>query len=232
METKRIECDKIEEKIKKDPTAVIDGIINFDKYWALPSSKPRILWILKEANSNEQTGWRFQDLFSSEYLKGKLQTLNIPTIQRVIYASYGILNDFTRLENIPHITNEEVFKSCEQIAYINIKKAPGGSTAHNASVQDAYNANKALIREQIDTYNPDIIITGNTLQYLHKDIELKDYETQKFLNEQTHYTTSYEWNNKLIINAWHPARRIKGGRNTYCNEIIATAENWWNKNKK
>lgn len=199
-------CDNISKKIKQiglenNSHYVIDGIINPAKYL---KAKHKILWILKEANSNDT--WSYSEKFQNEswlYQCGK----SVPTLKRIIYTTYGILNECDWSE-IPDAKDKKAFKPLQEIALINIKKIPGGSSSSYNEIQTAYDKHKELLREQIKVYNPDIVIFGNTLNFFQKE----DFEGLKDAKKEiTEYRNHfYNTGNRLYIHTWHPAVRGAG----------------------
>lgn len=227
-------CEDIEGRIYKlAPNSIIDGIIDFETYSLLPSDKPRILWVLKEANSPENKRFTFSDLLVKDNEKYN-KKLDTPTLKRVIYTSFGILNNFIEYNNMPSIypndddtkPNEpKVYDAARQIAYINIKKIPGGMKANANTIAKAYRENKELILDQLSTYRPNIVIFGNTMKYLFEDLGIEERD-KLYVDENTHNTTYYIHNNTLYIHAYHPAY-ISVTIDVYCNEIISVARKWW-----
>ncbi len=218
------QCDAISKKIEKigadnNSHYVIDGIIDLEKYF---KAKYRVLWILKEVNSESDT-WSYLENFKNKewlYRCGK----SVPTLKRIIYTTYAILRG-CEWHEIPDASNEKSFEPLQEIALINIKKIPGGSVAQGADIQDAYYKNKDLLKEQIETYNPNVIIFGNTMGYFFKD----DFEG---LNEAEKQITDYgnhfyDTGNKLYIHTWHPAVRGKGFTDKdYVIDIASIVRNW------
>jgi hypothetical protein len=218
-------CNKISENIREiDSETIIDGVINIEKYFNLPKDKPKILWVLKEANSNDKS-WDYQDLLSTQRLK-ETRNYSIISIRRVIYSSYGILNDFKTIQESPHISDENVYSTAEQIAYININKRTGGSVSVDAKLFEAYAIFRDIILEQIKVYNPDIIIFGNTMKYIFEDLKL-NVNDKLYVNNDTYNTAYYTTDKQLYIYPWHPSKPNKGGDAVYCNEIIEIAKKWW-----
>lgn len=222
---KNEECERLKNSITDiNPKGIVDGVINYEKFFNL-KDKPKILWILKEANSPEDEAWDYQSLLRIDNLKSKQELLSIISIKRVIYTSYGLLNGFKQWADFPNIKNEEVYSSAEEIAYININKMPAGSTSDDNLIYSAYERYKDVISKQIKVYDPDILIFGNTLKYLFDDLDLNNNE-KKYYDEKTGNTTYFKKNNKLYIHAWHPGKWTTK-EEVYCNEIINTAKKWW-----
>jgi hypothetical protein len=215
-------CNLISEKIRKigidnDCHFVIDGIIDPEKYL---NAKYRVLWILKEANS-ESVSWSYLENFKNKdwLLRcGK----NVPTLKRMIYTTYGILRD-CQWSDIPDASDEKSFEPLQEIALINIKKIPGGSTSEPDEIQAAYYGNQELLKFQIETYNPNIVIFGNTLQFFNKSdfVGLENAEKQ-ITDFGNHY---YDTSDKLYIHTWHPA--VRGfADEEYVMDIVNIVRNW------
>lgn len=203
--------------IERNQYRVIDGVINPEKYL---NAKHRILWILKEANS-ESLSWSILDNFKNPEWLQKYGRSN-PTIRRLIYTTYAILYD-SLWNDIPYGNTPEAFKCLEEIAFINIKKEPGDSSAESDQIQRAYNDNQDLLREQINAYDPEIIIFGNTLQYFEKS-DFKGLETAE--RQNTEYGNAYYTaENKLYIWTWHPAIRSASDQD-YAMDIAQIVKKW------
>lgn len=221
-------CQRISKKIEQigkanDSHYVIDGIIDPGKYL---DSKLKILWVLKEANS-ESTTWSYIENFKNKdwlLTHGK----KVPTLKRIIYTTYGILRD-CQWSEIPDAKDEKSFEPLQEIALINIKKIPGSSIAKPSEIQAAYYTNQELVKEQIDTYDPDVVIFGNTLNYF----DVSDFEGLENLEKQVsdfgnHF---YKTDQRLYINTWHPAVRGFGFTdNGYIMDIVNLVHQW-NKNR-
>ena len=190
MEELEIKEKEIAEKIKAIPSIngcfpVIDGIIDIERYI---NAKYKILWILKEANFGKSKGsW---DMLAY-YREAKESDINKSlTTRRVMLVSHRFFPDVTPLS------------AFQSIAYINIKKVAGYENSDDTEIEKAFSAHKCLLLEQIETYNPDIIICGNTLNYFENDLDFRKGESISIGMEQRHYFCSKE---RLYINAFHPA---------------------------
>lgn len=225
LDTLKNNCNIISEQIEKigldnNSHFVIDGIIEPEKYL---NAKYRILWILKEANS-ETDSWSYLEKFKDKewlYRCGK----SIPTLKRIIYTTYGILRD-CEWHEIPDANNEKSFEPLQEIAIINIKKIPGGSNSSSDEIQQAYYDNQELLKRQIKIYNPNVVIFGNTLQYFYKS----DFEGLETAEEQkTEYgNVFYDTGDKLYIHTWHPAVRGVSDKE-YVMDIVNIVRNWKSK---
>lgn len=222
---KEIEQQILELKVPNENILPIrDGIISIEKYL---TAKYKILWILKESNdieNGEGGGWSLpEEILKKNWAEQSKYRGGRTAFRRISYCSYSILNNFISYHDLPNIDkSEDVFEAFKQTAYINIKKIPGGSVANEKLISQAYVENKELLFKQIDTYNPDIIIAGNTLHHFFNDLPIPF--ANKVSNGKTAYYPSVD---KLYINAYHPAVRKKTiEEEYYCNDIILAAKDW------
>ncbi|WCC46225.1 hypothetical protein [Tenacibaculum finnmarkense] len=217
---------KFKENIEKfKGNFVADGIVNISEY---NSTNPKILWILKEANSIDDYDWDFRDALKD--LKNEsgqgIKSGWANTFTPIIYTTYGILNDLN-WEDMGSVYNDQsIIEILNKVAYINLKKVPGDSNADWNKIKSYYNENKNAIHEQIQLINPDIIIFGNTMNFLDNDFfeifgEIRIDKSNKSLH-------IYENKEKLLLSAYHPNNRtIK--QQEYCNLIIESVRAWKNK---
>ncbi len=224
LEKFKDQCNAISKQIEQiglvnNNHFVIDGVINPEKYI---NAKHRVLWILKETNSETVT-WSYLKKFKDKkwlYRCGK----SVPTLKRIIYTTYGILRD-CKWNDIPDANNEKSFEPLQEIAIINIKKIPGGSVSNYDEIQQAYYDNQELLKNQIEIYNPNVVIFGNTLQYFYKS-DFWGLETAE--KQKTEYGNAfYDTGDKLYIHTWHPAVRGAGFTDkNYVMDIINILRNW------
>lgn len=196
---------------------VIDGVINPERY---VKSSPRVLWILKEANSVDLS-WSIVDNFKD---KNWLETYgrSNPTIRKIIYTSYAILNEVAWSE-IPYGNEPQAYDCLQDVAFINLKKEPGDHQAEYDAVQSAYNQDKDLIHRQIQAFDPEVIIFGNTLQYFDQSL-LEGFSSEKRQNTELG-NAYYPTEKRLYIWSWHPASRVTSEEN-YVMDIAQIVRNW------
>lgn len=204
------EIEQFKEKIRlhypNHKNVVTDGILEIDSYNNVSS---KILWVLKEPYGNG--GFDY-----SEYTAGFEYQQSFPTSSRmwhnIIHTSYGILNNmfWDNMDNCWE--SEEVFSTLKKIALINLKKIPGGAKSNYNEISQYFKTfSKALINDQIEFINPDIIICGGTFNPLYNDINLK-------LVKEYSSATVYSHSNRIIIKTYHPSYIMD--QEEYCDSII------------
>ena len=221
------EQTRIDKEVKKlYKYAMYDGVVN-EKIYCNASLK--ILWILKEVNDEDDYNQR--EVFD---YKIKIETRGEGwwrTLDPIIYISYSLLNNFMNWEKMYYITEQpEMINILKQIAYINLNKETGGSVSNNNALRTAYNKYKEIIRLQINIANPDIIIGGNTLQFLYEDYGIQENQIKAVDGFDLGY---YDTLDRLYINSYHPnylMRINEDERGEYINAIIRTVKNWYKNN--
>lgn len=217
----RKSCNEITEQIKGiGESIVIDGVVDIDCYQKSPL---KVMWILKETNS--EGGWSIVDNYKDP--KWLTAYNGLMSIRRIIYASYGINHpEIKDWKDFPWSFEEECQTSLRNIAFVNINKLPGSSVANDYEIQDAYNKNRALLKLQFDTYNPDVVIFGNTLKYVNtEDFDGDFSKANKIRTEKldTHYYPSI---NRLYINAWHPSYFKGINDEDFVMDIVEITRKW------
>jgi hypothetical protein len=229
VETLRAKQKEIAQKINAIKSGVegllpiVDGVIDAEKYL---EAKHKILWILKEPHDEWVTvkktgqrrngGWNLAE----SYAELTPEDINVKArlvARRIMEATYRIL---------PEIQKPlEAFKS---VACINIKKIPGGRYSDQKEIKKTYSVHKDLLKEQIETYNPDIVICGNTLPYLSMDNYFVKNNRKTFgTNPKSRYCY-YALKDRLYINTYHPAYK-PGDKDFWdkCAENIFNAVSDW-----
>ena len=227
-------CEQIEQEIwdtyidDNGKTApIIDGIVDIEKYH---KTEPKILWILKEPYDDEEDGlasgggWHFSRDFLAQddfyHLMGRSRN----TWHPIIYASYGLLNNFIGYNDMAYIRNDlKMIEVVKRIAVINVKKLPGLTRTYDfGPIYTSYQRNKKLLHRQIDTYNPDIVIGGSTMHLFHEELGI--------IQEDIINLGSINFaikSNKLYISAYHPGQ-TQVTRDIYVNDIIKASQHFWN----
>lgn len=223
----RKSCNEITEQIKSiGESAVVDGIIDVDRYM---KSHLKVMWILKETNSEGY--WSIVDNYKDHEWLTKCNGLM--SIRRVIYASYGIMHpEITNWKDFPWSYEEKCQDALKDIAFVNINKLPGSATANDEVIQNAYHTNRELLKMQFDTYNPDVVIFGNTLKYIDTvdfDGDFSDSNRMRTEKTDTHY---YPGKHRLYINAWHPSYFKGIIDEDYVMDIVNITRKWDDERRK
>jgi hypothetical protein len=192
---------------------ITDGVVDIEQYL---QSSPTILWILKESWEDNGVGdWSVtKDLMLKGVVEGT--TGNKGIYAKMAYITYSVFNGYPEWNDIPHVTKDpQVPGSLRRIAYINLNKGPGGKRSNAANIESYYRRNRHLLKRQVETMNPDIVIAGNVLHLFYDDLGLKH---EDFTSEGSVDVCSK--NGRMYINAYHPAYWcIKAQR--YVEDIVA-----------
>jgi hypothetical protein len=200
-ETDMLEIEELFADIQPDFAGnrpVRDGIVNLQGYIAAPY---RVLWILKEPNDKtDKGGWDLRKFLSNGEFKGYKKwkrTFSLP-----LRVTYGIFHGFPQWGAIPSVDKIENH-TLESIAYINLKKIPGGAHADMSMVTNAYKQSKELILKQIRGFKPHIVICcGSTMGLLRPDLGILSTEVKKDI-EHAHYS---KLDSIVFIDTYHPAQ--------------------------
>ncbi len=181
-----------------------DGLSCIEEYC---KSELKILWILKEAyDKNYNGGWSITEVLFKEYpYDTKIKNR---THQKMAYLSYGILNK-CKYEDIDYLSsNPCVGEVLHKIAYINLNKMPANTFTNDGTLWGKYSIWKDVLWSQINNYNPNVIIFGNTFRYF-KDDFFKDGIIECDYNYTNRISTKtraniYNWNKTVLIDTNHP----------------------------
>ena len=86
------------------------------------------------------------------------------------------------------------------IGIINVSKMPNLTLSDNSYIQKQYEIWKPILLEQIQLYNPDILIFGNTFSCFRKDI----FTNEEISKQQVIDQRAFLRNKKLYLNWYHP----------------------------
>lgn len=194
-----------------------DGILNVSEYLKSPI---KILWILKEAHSDDNS---LSDMrpnlisLSDNENPDNIDPLWGPTWRTVANVTYGIFEK-KNMKDIPNMNGNapEVLKHMHRIAHINVKKYAGGSIAVDSELSRFYKTYKELLHEQIEIINPDVMIFGGTFGLFSEYFEAKEKIAE--------WLPVYKYKEKLLIDTYHPANRKD--KVEYCDYIINAVREW------
>lgn len=220
-------AEKENDKLFERENVIFDGVVDYEQY---SNASPKILWILKEANS-EDSDWTMREAIRD--LKNKsgkgLKTGWANTFTSIVYATNGIFTgeDWDSMGNFNE--DQSIIEVMEKVAYINVKKIPGGSDADWNLIKGYYSENKIALHEQIKLINPEIIIFGGTYNFF--DDDFFEFFGELETNLENNSLHIYQNNKYLLLNAYHPNNRVIK-HETYCNLILDAFKNWQFKYRK
>lgn len=140
---------------------VPDGCIQEDAYLG---SKPRLLFILKEANETSGDPLDLRD-FVADGAQGKTWnnitrwTLGI----RRLYAGEGVAP--FRWDVMKSVTRKMRVDALRSIAAMNLKKTPGGGRSVDEEIKGVAEQDAELIRAQFELYNPELTVCCGDVTY-------------------------------------------------------------------
>lgn len=134
---------------KKRPNVFCrDGIIDEREY---EKQSRKVLFIAKEANGTDHEEGDEHD-FRKEWRYGKPE---YRVAKRVAEWSYGILKDFP---NYDSVVNPLDMSYLQKVAYMNLKKIPGGNRTNNKEFIGCVENDIDFIKKQIAIIAPNIIM--------------------------------------------------------------------------
>ena len=199
---------------------ITDGVVNVDRYLA---SSPKILWILKEPWEDLKEGEGGGDWSLTKYLNEDGKIGNKGSWARMAYVTYSIFNNYPNYSDIRYVTDDpKVGASLKNVAYINVKKFPGKSFSVPAEIESYYDKYRSLLKKQITTIHPDVLIFGNIFYLFRDDLglnseELKSEGSAEFCKKD----------GRLYINAYHPGY-WRFSEKAYVEDIVAIIKNNFN----
>jgi hypothetical protein len=179
-----------------------DGIINPDKFL---KAKRKILFIMKDINNRGVKDRSHGVRNLPEWLRGGPKHQLWYTIAR---WSVGIFNDFPAYKQIDSKMIKEAF---EKIAAINLKKACGGARVDSKVINAYTHQDRELLLEQIESINPDFIISCGVTESLIWLLDLKVKNPEKPADEPIEDASRKLW----VIPFRHPA--MGSGKMVYNN---------------
>lgn len=194
-----------------------DGIADVDQYLRSPL---KILWILKEPYDGCQGGvatgggWKYSELLTRRYCD---LSSDRNTWSPIAYVTYGLLHPGMSYEQMPDIKDDPSLMKClKEAAYINVGKLPAFKRSNESSIAKHYQVYRSLLHLQIKTYNPDVVIGGNTLRHFKEDLSLVYLPALKTQNLEAAVQ-----GHQVFIDAYHPANTKKGlTKSIYVNGIL------------
>lgn len=170
-----------------EPNFCWDGPSNWDFYY---SSKPRIMFLLKEPRNDFQPSVPNQKIDSKFMMNiSRWKTL----IQRLVTGNFS--NEF--------IDDRNLSSTIDDIAIVEVKKIDEGNISSNNSVLRNYTKrDKSFLVEQINNINPHIIVCCGTVDFY--DIIFEDLQLQEKKLSACDGKYCWDSNNRVVIDFYHP----------------------------
>lgn len=204
---------------------IYDGIYDIDGY---TNSPLKIMWILKEAysidengNNTHNGGWAIYDCWEDDAVNVIKQNKTWSVMAQILYG----ITTGCQYNEMPPI-NDEMVKLLKASAYINVNKMPGETTTQKV-LKNEYKIWKEILFEQINGYNPDVIIFGNTYNLFESDFEKENSPLKSVRVDNSYesiapiYKTT---NGKFLIDTFHPIQ-TQYKRAKFINSIINNIRN-------
>ena len=198
-----------------------DGIVDEAEFYSAENS-PKVIFLLKETNGNDEHGNAPKDLSDWPYrdwLEHQQATQGTEPLYRTFHSLCmwldvfydcvdGRLMSFSEYRDNGRLSPDSLRKNLRRTAILNLKKTwGGGSTAWTAL--NSYLESKAardVIRKQIELIQPNIVICGGQ--------QVFDFAKTVFGAEEELLPTGdrdilyFKSNGALFLNFYHPACRM------------------------
>lgn len=201
-----------------------DGVADCTKYL---TSFPRVAWVLKEPyDSFEEDGitpsgggWLLYEGFLGQ---NKDWTKNI-TWQRIIYTMYGLRNK-KYYDDMDYIRNKpDMGDVMKETVILDLSKMPAGTTSNYSFANNYKNYWSAILKEQIEIYDPQVVVFGNTFSScwpLFLDADSTPIKIIKNPQNGRCFINLYKANGRFLLDAYHPG--IRSNVAFYINSLIDT----------
>lgn len=192
---------------------IVDGTYDINAY---VQEKTRIMWMLKEPYDDfleDGTpyggGWSIGGVLSSA------DSWKTRSWQPIIYILYAFFNNIGKWNDMDYIRDApEMAEVLKRIAYVNMSKMPG-KTKSNNDMSNEYKIWEPILLDQIELYNPHIIVFGNTFKYFKDRLLIGEYVS----DTSNEYLGVYHCNGRLYLDAYHP-QQTQITQEKYVNDIL------------
>lgn len=193
---------------------IYDGVADTKSYLL---TKPKVMVVLKEPYDDTSKdnlgriipyggGWDFPLLLKKQ---SEARAWPNRTWQRVVYAIYGFRNG-KHYSEMDYIRNDpEMGDVLLDTCWINLSKMPGLTSSSDNKWRKAFDDNwKDIFVEQVNLYNPDVIIFGGTFDLAGSYVMENQVNGEIVWSDDRNLSlTKYRHKDKLILAAAHPAVR-------------------------
>jgi hypothetical protein len=183
------------------------GVVNENAYL---SSKPRVIFVLKEAHT-KKVGWSIPERLMIQVERGAngFEKNYAYTWNQAGAWAYAIHSGFRDLKELgkPEIIAEGI----RTIGMTNLKKTGGGPFAVPKEIQNRAYSDADVWQKEIEIMDPDIIVCGRTYKYVVNILGSRAEKRIKILEDQGKPYHCAMWtingHNATILQFWHPACR-------------------------
>ena len=205
------------QKIEPLDCYISDGVVNIEK-WRHQQIRP--LFIGKEAYDKEgRLLWNYTDWLNNQ--PQDAFSASPRTWPTTAYLSFALQNEFKNYNDIPFIQDDErVANALQNIAFINIGKYGAETKTPARRLEELFVQNKHVLNNQIEFYQPNIVIGWSTLDFFVKDEEfLRRFSKSDIIEHTKEGITYWAANGRLFISAYHPAS-FEVSQEQYVNGIV------------
>lgn len=198
-----------------------DGIVAVER-WRLQDIRP--LFIGKEAyEKSGSTSWAIHDLLNNAP-QALCFARSHRTWQTTAYVSFGLQNGLMPFRQMPRIQNDSsLIDALRSIAFINVGKYGAKITTPWQRLHDLYRQNRTVLQEQIELFQPNVLIGWSTLGLFQNDTGFANRLIDEQQRTSQDAVDSWVVNGKLYIDAYHPVYRGVN-RERYVNSIMAAVK--------
>ncbi len=176
---------------------IYDGLVDEAAYI---SSRPKLLFVLKEANDPSGSSWDLR-----EFVREGARPQSWDTVTRWVEAIRKLPTELP-WSNLSEITKDRRQNALRSICAMNINKRAGGHTSNPATLWQAANTDRAMIKRQLAIYDADLVICCGTTDLLQ--LVIGD-ETPLVWRETSRGVRFFEQSpSKFVISYSHPTARI------------------------
>ena len=199
--------------ITENVEPIFDGTFDDKLYY-----QTQIGWLLREPYDDEENGmpcgggWSIpHDCFEKD------DAWKQPTWKPIIYTMFGVLNNI-HYDDMDDISPDNgMVDVLKHILYLNLSKMPGYHSSSLSELWDKYQIWKDVVKQQIEHYQPKIVICAGTFDYIKDDLAEDAVPIKEF--PFGYEKGIYKTKDRYYIATYHPIQRsIK--RELYVDSII------------
>ena len=183
---------------------ISDGILD-EEEWNRQNYK--ILFVLKEAN------WENSNADLCEFLLSESSSSYWKTWNNVARWTKALLKGG---EYLRYVSKSDKSYWLRKVAAMNLKKVGGDAVAEDETIREYAEKDKKYLKEQIELYNPDIIICcgrgiGKNADILHDIVfdssQVSDWKEPITLSNYNYFIASISNKQVPVVSFYHPQMR-------------------------